>query len=76
MQKINGLILHSQQVAVNPAICHSCGACVGACPENCITLVRSSLHIDQQACTGCERCVHACPMHAISLLESSMEIVR
>jgi Pyruvate/2-oxoacid:ferredoxin oxidoreductase delta subunit len=64
----------ARQVVVNYAICHFCGACVGACLENCLFLYNSHLSIDRQACSGCERCVHACPLQALSMTESQLEM--
>jgi len=56
----------ARPVVVNYALCHFCGACVGACPENSISLQHVHLSIDPQTCTGCARCVRACPVQALS----------
>jgi ferredoxin len=66
----------TRQVVVNYAICHFCGACVGACSENSLFLQHSHLAIERNACTGCERCVRACPMQALSTTESLLEAAR
>ena len=63
----------SSRVKVNYAICHFCGACVGACPENCMFLRSSHLAIDNSTCTVCQRCIYACPLRALSLAEGQLE---
>jgi ferredoxin len=62
------------QVVVNYAVCHFCGACVGTCPENAIFLYNSHLVIDTQACTACERCARACPLGAFTLAAGPLAI--
>ena len=47
------LLFHSHR-------CRSCGACVGACPEQAIDLGRDG-RIDRRRCTLCWECVAACP---------------
>ena len=47
--------------------CTGCGACVDACPYQCITLEESIAVIDRECCTLCGACLEACPSEAIVL---------
>lgn len=44
--------------------CISCGACVGACPVECISEGDSKYVIDADACIECGSCADACPVGA------------
>ena len=59
------------QHTVNPLLlpekCVTCGACINACPEFCISLAGSSIAIDTERCIGCLMCMNTCPQHAIDL---------
>ena len=48
--------------------CMHCGACVGSCPQNAITLREVLIEFNDD-CTLCKRCIKACPVGAITLLE-------
>ncbi len=61
------------QVQVDYWLCHFCGACVGACPENTIFLCNSHLVIDEN-CTRCMRCITACPLGALSWMALPVEM--
>ena len=52
---------------VNTEKCDGCGACVGACPNEAITL-NEIAHIDKKECVECEACVDECPNGAISIV--------
>ncbi len=54
--------------------CTGCGACVGACPYACITLVEGKARIDKDCCQLCGVCISACNEGALELLEVSREI--
>lgn len=47
--------------------CMHCGACVGVCPFDAITLVESRIEVDEKKCTNCGTCVKLCPVRALSL---------
>ena len=63
----------ARQVRVDYGICHFCGACVGACPENAIFLRSSHLVITRELCTECGRCAAACPLQALSYIDAQAE---
>ena len=47
--------------------CLYCGACVGTCPVEALTLYSSWVDIDHDTCTECGICVRLCPVGAMSL---------
>lgn len=52
----------------NSADCIGCSCCVGACPENALTLVSSARHsilIDRITCSLNGKCVEVCPSGAM-----------
>ncbi|MBE6606846.1 MAG: 4Fe-4S dicluster domain-containing protein [Ruminococcaceae bacterium] len=44
--------------------CIACGACAGACPQECITEGDGKYIIDADACVECGACADACPVDA------------
>ena len=44
--------------------CIGCGACVGACPVEAITLEGAVAVIDASKCIGCGACAGICPVGA------------
>ena len=49
--------------------CMGCGACVGACPKQAITLLEGQpAAVDREKCVGCGACVRACPRQVIALV--------
>ncbi|MEI8241822.1 MAG: electron transfer flavoprotein subunit alpha [bacterium] len=49
---------------IDPKLCTSCGACVGACPFGALKLDGIAV-VDMDRCTLCGACVDACPVSAI-----------
>jgi len=47
--------------------CVGCGACVGACPVEALTLVDNKAVCDGDKCVDCGACVGECPVEAITL---------
>ncbi len=58
-------------ILVNPRLCDQCGACVGICPADCITLDEYTLEIIGPDCIKCGFCIPACPVEALTWNESS-----
>lgn len=50
---------------VDRSACMYCGTCVGACPENAITLFETRIEFSDKLCTNCAICTKACPVGAI-----------
>ena len=48
--------------------CLLCGACVGVCPVDNLTIIKERLEIGE-GCVGCGDCEKICPVEAISLKE-------
>ena len=46
--------------------CIGCGACVGTCPVNAISLDDGKAAINQDVCVKCGACKDACPVSAIN----------
>ena len=46
--------------------CISCGACVGDCPVEAITLEETQYSINTDTCIDCGACAGSCPVDAIS----------
>lgn len=57
------------QLVIDYRLCLSCGACVGVCPFNALTLVNLHLIANSARCEGCRFCVKTCPVDALSLVE-------
>ncbi|MEG0050774.1 MAG: [FeFe] hydrogenase, group A [Terrisporobacter sp.] len=57
--------------------CIGCGACVRACPVDCIIGEKKQKHyIDFTRCTHCGRCIQACPVDAITAGDNSLKFIR
>ncbi|MEA5017483.1 MAG: 4Fe-4S binding protein [Erysipelotrichaceae bacterium] len=52
---------------VDKDMCIGCGACVGVCPTEAITMQDDGkAFVDEAACIDCGACVATCPVGAIS----------
>lgn len=58
---------HTTRPLLLPEKCITCGACINACPEFCISIEGPSIAIDTDRCIGCLMCMNTCPQHAIDL---------
>ena len=45
--------------------CISCGACMGDCPSDAISVGDTQYDINPELCIDCGVCVSACPVDAI-----------
>lgn len=52
-------------VVINENNCIGCGACIGVCPANAIT-VGDKASVDIERCVECGNCEGGCPVGAIS----------
>ena len=48
-------------------LCRGCGVCIGACPNNAISLCGGKAIIDQDKCRFCQSCINVCPRGALQL---------
>jgi ferredoxin len=60
---------HKRYMAVDRRACMWCGACVGICPQNAITLYETRIEFDDE-CNLCKTCVIACPVGAIDIVKT------
>jgi len=51
---------------VDRNVCMFCGACVGTCNFEAITLWETRVEFDDDKCTSCLTCIRTCPVGAIS----------
>ncbi|UCC67010.1 MAG: 4Fe-4S dicluster domain-containing protein [Armatimonadota bacterium] len=58
-----------QDIRKNDDRCVDCGACVGVCPTEALTLERPSMRVlfDPDQCVVCGECVPCCPVEAMEL---------
>jgi pyruvate formate lyase activating enzyme len=56
------------EVFFDAGSCVGCGACVTACPEDCVSLRGGVAWTDRDACTGCGRCALVCPAQARAIV--------
>lgn len=45
--------------------CLYCGACVGMCPQDALSLEEVVIRVDENKCIECLSCVKFCPVGAI-----------
>ena len=57
----------SSHIEKSESSCVDCGACVGVCPTNAISMIDLSQDIDEDKCVRCGACVEVCPVRALSL---------
>jgi NAD-dependent dihydropyrimidine dehydrogenase PreA subunit len=55
-------------ITVDHETCMHCGACVGTCPVNALTLDETVVRVNDE-CIHCGLCVTACPVGALEDLE-------
>lgn len=63
---ISGSCLSFVNVYIDPKRCNSCGACIPACPVDCIEGLPGYIHmIEKIDCTKCQECFSVCETGAI-----------
>jgi uncharacterized Fe-S center protein len=58
---------HTTRPYIIPEKCITCGACINACPEFCISIEGKTAAFDLTNCIGCLMCMNVCPEHAIDI---------
>ncbi|MBQ6451569.1 MAG: 4Fe-4S binding protein [Solobacterium sp.] len=54
-------------VQIDKELCIGCGACVGTCPVEALSLDDEGKSVcDESVCIDCHSCMGACPVGAIS----------
>ena len=56
-----------KRLVVDESKCHGCGACIMACPNQNIKLVKGKVKITGKLCEDCQACIEICPTNAIKL---------
>jgi len=56
-----------EKLEIDRDACLYCGACVGVCPAEALTLRETDLRLDESKCTLCRLCVDFCPVGALSV---------
>ena len=64
---------HGRYLAVDRRACMWCGACVGICTQNAITLFETRIEFFDE-CNLCKTCVTACPVGAIEMARVEKEV--
>ena len=54
---------------VDDAACTACGACVGICPADAISVDSGHAVVDQEQCAACGACIPSCPTDALDITE-------
>ncbi|MGA1821931.1 MAG: 4Fe-4S binding protein [Thermoplasmatota archaeon] len=54
-------------VKIDKEACVGCGACIGTCPVQALSLVDDKAEVDANTCVDCGACVGVCPTGALSL---------
>lgn len=57
---------YNKIIKIEDSVCDLCGACVGICVENCISLFEHKISIDRDACSLCGSCIVICPLKVLS----------
>ena len=65
MQVSTGTIMAQPQFVVDDDLCYGCGACIGLCPTNALSMKGLLAIVEQAQCTYCELCIPSCPVDAL-----------
>lgn len=62
-------------VAVTDASCTGCGACVGMCLQQAVSLTDAGPVIDRERCIHCELCARDCPTGRLSVSRRGWRVI-
>jgi len=84
--KFNAMALIDGAVIIDKEKCNGCGACIGICPQELITMIpreasnyipcaakydeEKTRSICGSGCTGCGECEEVCPVSAIAIIDN------
>ena len=63
-------------IQVNHENCIVCGACLDACPTNCLSISEGGearLLVDGPLCAECSACIPCCPVDALAYASNDVE---
>ncbi|MBT4521391.1 MAG: glycyl-radical enzyme activating protein [Halieaceae bacterium] len=68
-----------QELGLNRSLCTGCGACLDACPQKAISLIkkpcgRREASVDRGLCTDCGDCVASCIPKALTMYGDPMSV--
>jgi ferredoxin len=52
-------------IVIDKQLCDVCGACVGVCPVDAISITRQEIAVHHDVCVKCLACVNVCPIGAL-----------
>jgi len=52
-------------IEIDRSLCDVCGACIGVCGSDAISIVLDTLAIDHERCALCLCCIQVCPAGAL-----------
>ena len=65
MEVSTGTNMPALHFVVNEDQCYGCGACIGLCPTNALSMEGLLAVVEQSQCTYCEWCLPSCPVDAL-----------
>ncbi|MAS49998.1 MAG: ferredoxin [Euryarchaeota archaeon] len=68
MMMSTGTNMATLEFVVDDDRCYGCGACIGLCPTNALSMKELLAIVEQELCTYCEHCIPSCPVDALEIL--------
>lgn len=69
MMMSSGTTMGTLEFIVDDDRCYGCGACIGLCPTNALSMKELLAIVEQELCTYCEHCIPSCPVDALNIME-------
>ncbi|MGB1955254.1 MAG: 4Fe-4S binding protein [Candidatus Poseidoniaceae archaeon] len=68
MMMSTGTNMAQLEFVVDDDRCYGCGACIGLCPTNALSMKELLAIVEQELCTYCDHCIPSCPVDALEIL--------